>query len=257
MSKIDRYKIFYPHNAFGDNLISVFFTVTLCDNGYDAVLYNPDIAYLADCQITNSPNTKGWLSFECLRKNRTGLDTDKKYNIITDLVEEFSRKFNINRRIDVIRNYVPVKFKEYNNIPAYSVVMVSGTGYWTSYRNWPYFKELKELLRLSDIDFFDLSENRIRDMEFLNYIKKAKVFLGLETGASHYASKFANGKTIIIQSGYCDFYYWAGLYDYDHIRHNVKCSPCWLRKGCSYNHQCMKEIKPEYVFEKILKKLKV
>jgi hypothetical protein len=256
MSKIERYKIFYPHHAFGDNLISVFFTATLSDNGFNAVLYNPDIAHLADCKVTDNSGTGGWLTFDCLRKFRTGLDTDKKYNIITDLAEVFSEKFNISRKINIIRNYIPVKFREYDNVPAYSVVMVSETGYWTSYRNWPYFKELKELLKLSKIDFLDLSENRIRNQEFLNYVNKAKVFLSLETGASHYASKFAGGKTIIIQSGYCDFNYWAGLYDYDHIRHDVKCSPCWLRKGCSWDHKCMKSIKPEFVFKKILKKLR-
>lgn len=256
MSKIEQYKIIYPPKAFGDNLISVLFTVTLCDNGYKAVLYNPDISDIADCPVTNNPKKRGWLLFECRRKNRTGLETNKRYNIITDLIEEFSGEFNITQSIKVNRNYIPVQFQEFNKVPAYSVVIVSETGYWTSYRNWPYFKELKELLKMAKIDFFDLSENRIRNIEFLNYIKKAKVFVGLETGASHYASKFANGKSIIIQSGYSDFDYWAGLYDYDHIKHDVECSPCWLRNGCFYDHKCMKDIKPEHVFEKILKKLK-
>ncbi len=255
MSKINRYKILYHGDAFGDNLISVFFTATLRDNGFDAILYNPDIAYLADCPVTNVSNIWGWKTFECQRRNRPGLDTEKRFNIITDLIEEFSKKFNITQRIEVKRNYIPVKFIEYDNIYAFDVVIVSASGYWSSYRNWPYFKELKELLKMYKIEFLDLSERKIRDILFLNYVKKAKVFLGLETGSSHFASMVANGKTIIIQSGYSDFEYWAGLYNYDHIHHKVECSPCWLRKGCLFKHKCMKEIKPEYVFEKILEKL--
>ncbi len=255
MSNIGRYKIFYSGKAFGDNLISALFTVTLCDNGFDAILYNPDISDIVDCPATSSPISRGWRTFECLRQNRTGLETQKKFNVITDLIEEFIKKFNIIQQIKVERDYIPVKFIEYNDVPAHDVVIVSAAGYWSAYRNWPYFKELKNLLRTYDIDFLDLSENRIRNILFLNYIKKAKLFVGLETGASHYASMFANGKTIIIQSGYCDFDYWAGIYNYDHIQYDVECSPCWLRKGCSFSHKCMKEIKPEYVLEKILKKL--
>ncbi len=255
MKENRKYGILYSGRAFGDNLISVLFTAVLCDNGFDAVLNNPDVYDLVDCQVPCS--SKAWRRtiFECRRQNRTGLDTDKKYNIITDLIREFSLKFNISKKIEIRRNHIPVRFQEIELVPACNVVMVTETGHWSPYRNWPYFNELKALLSKSKIDFFDLSENRIRNIEFLNYIKKAKVFVGLETGASHYASKFANGKSIIIQSGYCDFDYWAGLYDYEHIQHSVECSPCWLREGCPYDHKCMKEIKPEYVFQKILKKL--
>jgi hypothetical protein len=255
VSKVKRYKIKYSGQAFGDNLISALFTVILCDNGFDAVLYNPDISYLVDCPVTDKKGSMGWRIFECRRQNRTGLDTNSKYNIITDLIKEFSDKFNIMSEIKISRNHIPVKYKNFGHITSYSVVIVSETGYWSSYRNWPYFRELKRLLLKSEIDFFDLSENKVRNIEFLNYVKKAKVFLSLETGASHYASRFANGKSIIIQSGYSDFDYWAGLYDYELIMSNVDCSPCWLRDGCPHNHRCMKEIKPEYVLKRILKKL--
>jgi hypothetical protein len=255
MGNEGRYKIFYRGSAFGDNLISAYFTVTLCDNGFDAVLYNPDISNLVDCPHTRNPLTRGWNTFECERHNRTGLETQNKYNVITDLIEEFRKKFHISRVIEVKRDYIPVKFVEYKNVPAYDVVIVSVTGYWSAYRNWPYFNELKKMLGTNGVDFMDLSEKNITGMLFLNYIKKAGVFVGLETGASHYASMFGNGKTLIIQSGYCDFEYWAGMYNFDHIQHDVDCSPCWLRSGCAFGHKCMREIKPEYVLEKIFEKL--
>ena len=63
-------------------------------------------------------------------------------------------------------------------------------------------------------------------------------------------------KGFIIQSGYCDFEYWAAHYNYEKIEHRMHCAPCWKRRDCGEDHKCMREISPQRVFEVVRARLK-
>ena len=127
------------------------------------------------------------------------------------------------------------------------------TGYWTVNKNYPYFPQLKELFEKKNITYIDLDEHKIRNVEALNYIKKCKVYLGLDTGMSNYASAFANGKGYILQSGFNSPNFWS-IYDYEYIMNLQPCSSCFLRKSCPNNNVCM-EIPPEEVLNRIKNRL--
>ena len=251
------YRIFYSGDAFGDNLFSAYITKTLQANGYNALLDNPRISHLVECpEFDESILDRGFIqSFDCVRKNRTGLQTSTKFNVYSDLITEFKKKFKIESDIKLHGNHIPVKFNKLDNIPSYDIILVTDTGYWTLYRKWPYFNELKELFEKNDISYLDVNEADIKDNTLLNYVDKAKLYVGLETGASHYVSRFANGKSLIIQSGYTDFSYWAEVYEYECLSVNIKCSPCWKRNGCEH-HKCMSNLSVDKVFNQVFKRLK-
>lgn len=250
------YRIHYSGDAFGDNLFSAYLTYTLIRNGFDAYLDNKRIAHLVDCPTFSDKFYKGneIRSFDCVRQNRTGLQTKKKFNVYTDLVFQFKKKFNIKTPIKLQLTYIPVKYKRENDVPSFDVVMVTQTGYWSPYRNWPYFSELKKMLIKSSISFIDITEEKIQNNFALNIVDNCRLFLGLETGVSHYVSKFANGKALILQSGYTTFDYWASIYNYKELSISVDCKPCWKREGC-LEHNCMSYLKPSYVYEEILREL--
>lgn len=248
------YRITYSGPAFGDNLFSAFITAVLNDNGIPAVLHNPRIAHLADCPLDESPEDT-LLTFNCVRCNRPGKETAGRFTVYTDLLQQFRVFAGLRDTIPVTRNFIPVKYFDIPQTPAVDVAMVTRSGHWTPYRNWPYFAGLKAALSSAGISFIDLSEQSINDIPFLNYVKKAKIFLGLETGASHYASRFANGKALILQSGYCDFEYWAGDYRYERLEAAVHCRPCWLREGCRWEHACMENLTVDRVFRELTRRL--
>jgi hypothetical protein len=250
------YRIYYSGDAFGDNLFSAYLTSTLINNGYLAYLDNSRINDLVNCPKFDSKKFEGLevKSFDCVRKNKTGLQTNTNFNVFSDLVFEFRKKFNIKKTIQLYLNHIPVRFKKLVEIPIYDVVIVSETGYWTPYRNWPYFQELKELFDKNCISYIDVSIEKIRNNLLLNYVDNSKLYLGLETGASHYVSKVSNGKTLILQSGYTNFNYWAEMYDYSYLNVDLDCAPCWKREGCSH-HKCMNTLKAINVFEEVKRRI--
>ena len=157
---------------------------------------------------------------------------------------------------DIENSPHPNLFEEENDIPAVDVSMVTATSKSTPYRDWPYFLELKSLLSDNNISYMDLTEKDIRSNTFLNYVKNSKIYLGLETGPSHYAAPVTKkNKSFIIQSGYCSPKYWAYYYNYTHIENPIECSPCWLKMGCPIDHACMKHIKPTQVLQLLQKSL--
>lgn len=248
------YRITYSGDAFGDNLFSAFITAVLNDNGIPAVLQNPRIADLVECPLDDDPEAQ-LPTFNCVRRNRTGSQTSQVFNVYTDLLHEFCKKTKRSDEIPISRDYIPVKYHDIPGVPSVDVALVTRTGHWTPFRNWPYFWKLKWMLDSVGVTYVDLSAKCIRDIPFLNYVRKAKIFLGLETGASHYASRLANGKALILQSGYCDFDYWAGAYRFDRIEVPVECRPCWLREDCSWKHKCMESLEAEAVFRELMGRL--
>lgn len=250
------YRIYYSGDAFGDNLFSAYLTNTLIENGYNAYLDNSRINELVDCPKFDSEKLEGQEidSFDCIRRNKTGLQTNTEFNVFSDLIFEFRKKFNIKKDIQINLDHIPVRYKKLIDIPSYDVVIVSETGYWTPYRNWPFFKELKELFKKNSISYIDVSEEKIKNNLLLNYVDNSSLYLGLETGASHYVSKISNGKTLILQSGYTDFNYWAEMYDFDYLSTNLDCAPCWKREGC-FHHNCMNMLNVNFVFEEVKRRI--
>ena len=196
-----------------------------------------------------------------------------KNNILEMFFNEFFQQFNIpndicdkiRQEIKTTKYKIPVKYYDILSIPSVDVSIVSKGGLWSGYKNWPYFKELKDKLNENKITYIDLSEKNIKNIECLNYIKKSKLYLGLDTGVSHYASSVASGKTLIIQSGYNYFDFWC-FYDYDYINVNIECQKCFLNyytitkkhkyMNCKNDHKCMKNISVDMVYNKIVEKLK-
>ena len=166
------------------------------------------------------------------------------------------------------RNHVPVKYYETPEVRAVDVVLNTHTGKFTRYKWWPFFPELKQMLRKAKISFIDLDAcwRETYGIKGLNYVRKAKVYLGLDTGMAHYVSRFANGKALIINGGYVAFEFWSHPYDFEVIQlsdEDLPCRHCLLNKHarmyenkvCEYNHKCMREISPEMVFNRIEERL--
>jgi hypothetical protein len=182
--------------------------------------------------------------------------------IVVQYIKHFEEIFE--RKIEITRDHIPVIFNKMD-VPTYDVILHTNTGSWSIYRMWPFFEELKSLLTkqgISWIDIADRKNGRIGGIKYLNYVNNAKLYVGLETGPSHYVSSIAKNKTLILQSGFAEYNFWAYLYKFDHLEVEVPCRPCYLNvndirdnKGCPYNHRCMREISPQDVFNKIEKML--
>lgn len=254
MNKV--YKIFWGGPAFGDNLLAAWVVNILNFNNIPSVLCpSPQIKKLVNSRIFNEKDST--CNFVPTRLNRTKRK-DPNFTILTDLLDFFISRSNEKislSNIDIKNTPCPIIYKDTPEIKGVDVVMVTKTGPWTPYRNWPYFDGLKKLLARNNISYIDLSEEKVKNFEFLNYVKKSKIYLGLETGASHYAAPFIDGKGFIIQSGYCSFDYWATHYNYIKIENKMHCAPCWKLNDCDYNHECMTQISPEKVLKKIQKNL--
>jgi ADP-heptose:LPS heptosyltransferase len=150
-----------------------------------------------------------------------------------------------------IRRMVPVKYVDEPDVAPTDVAICSSTGNWATYRNWPYFPELKSLLTAHGIRWVDISE--LRDNRCLNQVKKSRLYLGLDTGVSHLVSSVVNSG-LIIQSGFSNIHYWSS-YGYQTIEHDVYCRNCFLRQGCPNEHRCMRDILPAEVLARIKKLL--
>lgn len=250
------YRITYHGTAFGDNLFTAYVVVALRANGFDAVLDNERIAHLVDCPKYSPVAASGRevRTFNCVRRNRPGKETNAVFTVYTDLLAEFARQFGIADTIKADLDHVPVTFQPKEFPDHHDLVMVTRTGNWTPYRDWPYFGELKALLDGASISYLDATVEGCRDNDLLNRVQQAQLYVGLETGASHYVSRFANDKALIIQSGYAPFSYWAGAYRYNCTALPVECSPCWKRSGCE-THECMVGITARTVFARIMELL--
>jgi len=168
-------------------------------------------------------------------------------------IKKLNKEFNLNiplRRLP----YVPVKFQTLDHIPSYDVVLCTKTGPATPLRSWGRFKELKRIMKEEGISYKDITD--IHGYECLNYVSNSKVYVGLETGMSHYVSQFARGKGIIIQSQYCRPEWWCP-YDYEIIQSDSICKyyPCFVDVDCFCQHKCMKIISPQKVLNSIEKYL--
>jgi hypothetical protein len=187
---------------------------------------------------------------------------DNPKPILQQYLDYYSKVFN--KKLEQTINYVPVKYHDIPEIPSYDVVIHSRTGDFTPYKQWCYFPTLKKMLEKSGIRFIDLAEHPIFGIEYLNWANKAKLYVGLDTGPSHYVSQFVQGRCLILQGGFVTYEYWASPYNYEHIQvEDIPCRPCFLSwnkiaegNRCKLCNKCMMEIDPLVVFDKVREMLK-
>jgi len=251
--------------GFGNALIMAHLTRILNDNGINAVYgghFKTD--GLVDVPLWTKENKNCFVYYKGFPSTYYVKVYDEP--VITMYLRDLSTIINVKLAFNRdIHNHVPIIYEDMPNIPYIDVVMNTKTGPWAPCRDWPHFSELKKLLDMENISYIDLNLENKMSIECLNYVNKSKLYLGLETGMSHYVSKYANGKTIILQGGFAPFYYWAYPYNYDYITATVTCKyrPCGMDRkmmlngvNCLSNYACMSEITPEVVLEAILRRIR-
>lgn len=250
--------------GFGNNLILATVVRVLNDNGVSAVLYpHRTITGLVDVPMWDAQQHAGYVWADAVTAT-----TQRVKNIdepfVMQLIRRAERIFNQRIHFDKARHgSAPVTFQEMD-VPEYDVAMNTVTSDWGKYRDWPHFAALKGMMELAGISYVDLNEEGIYGHKCLNYVRRAKVYLGMDTGMSHYVSRFANGKALILHGGISVFHVWSFPYDYEPLLENVDCifRPCFLDRtrlaegqSCPYGVRCITEIKPERVIGEIGRKL--
>jgi GT2 family glycosyltransferase len=262
--------------GFGDYLMAGFFTKLLLDNGISATLdiNNPFAAFI-DVPI-GSAAEKFTFYYNSEPLAESLMDT---------VIRKFRSEFDFYGSLDIKTPYVPIKYKLDANITPVDVVLVTKCGPHSNVRNWPYFSELKkefERLKISYVDInefgFDWANDSELTHQISNLIYNCKVFLGIETGASHFATGILAQKkgrgNFIIQSGYVPFSHWTRHYGdlFESIEIDVHCKGCLLlnthsRRAplsvggkqlpdyCKENHYCMRAITLEMVLSQVKTKL--
>ncbi len=190
--------------------------------------------------------------------------TDPKYSIplselrMTNFIDAFF-KFNglsirfDGRGADVI--FIPLLENRYK------VVLNTRCSNFSEKRLWPFFSDLKLLLKKEKISFIDLDDtiqlsynDQLSSFYILNLVRNSDLYIGLDSGMSHYVAKMVN-LAYIIQSGHSFFENWCKYSRYEYIALDVPCRPCWVNEenlaDCTIQDKCMQDIYPEIVFENI------
>jgi hypothetical protein len=260
MSEVKGIIFKWPGTGFGNALLLAQITKIAVDNGIEAVFVeHRKVRGLVDVPLFDpDKDYTGYVVYKGYVPN-TPENPNCDIPVMTRYVMAVEEI--VGRKLEVREDgyYVPVKFEDIPETPSVDVILCVYTGRWAPYRDWPYFNELQKLLDERNISNINLQANKIFNNECLNYAQRCKLYVGLDTGMTHYVSKFIMGKALIIQSGFGLYSYWSSYYDFDHINHDVPCQPCylarpWLKKGivCQRDHECMVTITPEQVLERIL-----
>lgn len=244
-------------NAFGDNLLSGWFCRILNDNGIEAHYHHdrgfPTHEYVPGLTL-KQPGIQYW-EYEFTYVGAWDINRLKPdLGFMEWLLDDFRRAYSIKTPL-VRRDYwLPVNYKDDPRISGVDVVINSKTSQWVKLRDYPWFDGVKQGLTQAGIRWIDLDAQNIRGNDALNHVKKSILYLGLETGMSHYVSSVVN-KSLIIQSGFTNHKFW-NHYGYDIVEHRVGCSPCQLRYSpCPHNHGCMNGLEPAVVIERVIRKL--
>jgi len=261
-------------NGFGDLLLTSWFVSILRDNGINAFFaprYRKKTCKYMDCHNIISANSLfslGLTRSQIDKRMRSSLTlrwqryiTRYKYinqgencvSIISQMCEHFGARFGV--KVVNNSNYIPVRYCDIPEIPSVDVTLCTRSGDFAKCRNWPYFEILKSRFDKYGVSYIDLTKEEIYYIECLNYVKKSKLYVGLETGTSHYVSQVANGKALILQSGYTDINFWCD-YDYDYLNVDTPCRICKSTEdNCVYNNECMRDMSVDIVFDKIMEKI--
>lgn len=233
-----------PYGGFGDALCAARLVAILVDNGINAV-YKGYAAGLVDVPKYDENKHKSYLKF-----------TDM-HSYFNSIIPSFKKKFSITKHIKNTRLFVPVIYYDIPSIKPVDVSLCLLSGSWSAYRGWPYGKYLKLLLDNLGITYVDLNEIKARDVACLNWVKKSKLYIGVDTGVSQYVGAVAAGKTILLggPTPLQDIYF----YDFEATTaSNVACINGCLRRNytmCTNNWACMKNISVGKIVSKIIKKL--
>lgn len=245
-------KICYPYyivgsfGGFGDDCMVAMFVQILNDNNIPAVLYTHN-GELFDVPMSHRMPLNGQLfGFSYV------LDTSESYMSFN--LKRFAEAFH-KPPIRITRNCVPIKMSEYSHSCPTVDVAISSNAYHNNphpVRVWPHFDELKSQLTSRGISWMELGHNS----QCVMGVVKAKLYLGVENGTSHFVSSVAQGKALILQSGYTRKEDWCP-YDYETVELILPCKPCHLEllSECPYNHKCMRELSVEMVLQAILRRL--
>ena len=238
--------LIYRNNEFlGDELAAAQMVAILNDFGIEACWWhdNPEFRALVDVPLWDGSEMKSWLFHY-----EPALKWDGR-SILRKALDNFSADF-ILPPIPISRTSVPIRYQDDPSIIGTDVVICSEVSIHSKYREYPRMNEVKQLLNEKGVRWRDLSEDKIRGNAVLNWVKKSKVYLGLETGVSHYVAGVVN-KGLILQSGYSNYYFWGTTYPYEALFVPVECRNCFLRTGCPNDHKRMMLIEPREVVDKI------
>jgi hypothetical protein len=253
--------------AFGDKLLSAMFTRALKSAGINAIC-EIDYNYVCDDLKLNREIKSSDLIINFVyepyiedaanKKNLTMSFLEKVLKNANPILKKYLAKETINK-IDVTKCFPIIK-----DLPVIEktndVFVITSAGPWSNVRNYPRFQELFNLFNKNNISYVNVTKEKLIDEVFFECFAKSKIFIGLETGATHLAAQFLNkNNSLILQSGFVPLDFWAKHYDVDYIALSLSCSPCGLRNtnSCKYNHACMYDITPESILEKIINKLQV
>jgi len=224
-------------------------------NEIPAVFGNSRLFNIVDCPLAQRSHLES--NDVVFHKISYAFDHRRRQSFIAQIIDHFRRRTGEERLIVRIPNYIPVRYEDVPQISSVDVSLNTVCGPFSPYRQWPYFSQLKGLLAGAGISYVDMAHLKARNIEYLNHVKKSRLYVGLDTGASHYVSQVANGKSLIIQSGFNVSEQWCN-YDYEFIRYGVVCCPCYktyrsiaAQQACPFNHECMRRIMPELVLARI------
>lgn len=251
------YLVVRKGNAFGDNLLSGWFCRILNDNGIEAHYHHesnfPTEQYVPDL-VLKRPGVD-YCPYEFTYVGAWDMNRLKPdLGFMEWLLDDFRRLHRIERPIVRRNHYLPVVYRDNPAIKGVDVAMNTSSSQWVKHRDYPWFDAIKHSFDRTGIRWVDLDQQRIRGNDALNHVKKSTVYLGLETGMSHYVSSVAN-HPLVIQSGFTNHRFW-NHYGYDVVEHRVHCAPCQLRYSpCPHNHSCMNGLDPSIIVERVIRKL--
>lgn len=257
-------KFIWTGKGFGNALILAHMTRICNDNGIPAVFrQHKTTEGLVDVPLAGPEHEEFYKhSWKGVRNTYLRKNCDEP--VIMQYIRHVEGLTGAEIEIMPRHDHVPVRYHDMPEIEGVDVAMWTETGPWASVRMWPHFAVLKEMLTAEGISYVDMTAEGARGIACLNYVKKSKLYLGLETGTSHYVSQFANDKALILQSGFCPFVFWTYLYRYECLRANVECRyrPCFLTRDeaaagieCPHEHACMVQLDPRTVLWAIKRRL--
>lgn len=232
-------------DALGDHMMAAHFVRTLVDHGIEASYCADHYRDLVDVPVGALDGEDFY--FDYTANGNPHVPTFDKTKTIFEIVSEKFRNQTMRPFYGTVMTpWVPVVFRETPGLK-YDVVLVTKSGVWSRWRDWPGFPALKSALTSRGLTWIDASEQNVRNQDLLGLVARARAYVGIETGASHYVSMVARDKGVIIQSGYSWAGYWAP-YRFKVLSHAVPCAPCFshIKNGhrCGLAHACMTEIKP-------------
>jgi ADP-heptose:LPS heptosyltransferase len=154
-------------------------------------------------------------------------------------------------------------------IPGPRIVVQPQASHWTPNKQWP-IESWRELLKLllerfevievgkqslfNDLDLglrFHKLAGETSMADFAWVVSQASVFIGPLSGGMHLANAFQVPMVVIIGG-----YEGPEGYKYPWVEcfySPVHCAPCWLTTPCPHELKCLRAIKPEQVFNAVMK----